>query len=173
MFFFFSSLPSFLEDWIDESSNLCVYTHMQLVKFPRVHLVDGGWYLDCSRDFVPDVEKPLYNILICFVPKIIELEEEPEEPEEYESLAPPTNEARGWPLLKYPLVLSPRHRFSALLLQSPPLSEVHPQLFLSLIWTILLLRPIAVSSSPLCTARGRPSHQIHPPLLRRGRHLFF
>ena len=83
------SLPSFLEDWIDDSSNLCMYTHMQLARIPCVHLVVGGWYLDCSCGFIPDVEKPLYNSLVCSVPKIMELEEEPEEDE---NLAPSTNE---------------------------------------------------------------------------------
>ena len=52
---------------------------MQLAKFPHVHLVAGGWYLDCSRGFVPDVEESLYNSLLTFVPELVELEEEPEE----------------------------------------------------------------------------------------------
>ena len=78
IFFPPSSLSSFLEDWIDYSSNICIYTLMQLVKFPRVHLVAGGWYLDCSRGFIPKVEEPLYSGLVCFALKVIEQEEEPE-----------------------------------------------------------------------------------------------
>ena len=62
---------------------------MPLAKFPRVHLVASGWYLDCSRGFVPNVEKPLYNNIVCFAPKIIELEEESEEDR---NPAPLTNE---------------------------------------------------------------------------------
>ena len=54
-----SSLPSFLEEWINDKSDLCVYTPMQLAKFSRMHLVAGGWYLDCYRGFVPNVENPL------------------------------------------------------------------------------------------------------------------
>jgi hypothetical protein len=63
-----STLPIFLLDWVDQDSDLCVYTTMQLAKFPRVHLVAGGWYLDCSRGFVPDVEKYLYNNLVTSAP---------------------------------------------------------------------------------------------------------
>ena len=54
-----------------------------------MHLVAGGWYLDCSCGFVPKVEEPLYNSLASSVPKVIELEEEPEEDE---NPAPPTND---------------------------------------------------------------------------------
>jgi hypothetical protein len=46
-------LPGFLLDWVDVNSNICVYTAMQIAKFPHVHLVADGWYLDCSHGFVP------------------------------------------------------------------------------------------------------------------------
>jgi hypothetical protein len=82
-----SSLPGFLEDWIDDKSSHCVYTLMQLAKFPRAHLVAGGWYLECSRGFIPEAEEPLFNNLVSSAPEVIELEEEPEEDE---SPAPPT-----------------------------------------------------------------------------------
>jgi hypothetical protein len=58
-----------------------VYTLMQLAKFPRAHLVVGGWYLDCSRGFVPEVEEALYSSLESSAPEVIELEEEAEEDE--------------------------------------------------------------------------------------------
>ena len=74
-----SGLPTFLQDWVDVHSDLCVYTAMQLAKFPPVHLVAGGWYLDCSCGFVPDVEESLYNSLVTSAPEVIQLEEEPEE----------------------------------------------------------------------------------------------
>ena len=61
---------------------------MQFTKFSRTHLVVGRWYLDCFRRFVPDVEEPLYNSLVCFALEVIELEEEPGEDE---NPAPPTN----------------------------------------------------------------------------------
>jgi hypothetical protein len=52
---------------------------MQIAKFPYVHLEAGGWYLDCSRGFVPDEEESLYTSLVSSAPEVIELEEEPEE----------------------------------------------------------------------------------------------
>jgi len=51
---------------------------MQVAKFPHVHLEAGGWYLDCSCGFVPDVGESLYNNLVSFAPEVIELEDEPE-----------------------------------------------------------------------------------------------
>jgi hypothetical protein len=42
-------------------------------------LVAGGWYLDCSRGFVPEAEETFYSSLVSSAPKVIELEEEPEE----------------------------------------------------------------------------------------------
>ena len=52
---------------------------MQLANFSHVHFVAGGWYLDCSRGFVPDVEESFYNNLVTSTPEVIELEEEPKE----------------------------------------------------------------------------------------------
>ena len=71
-------LSTFFLDWVDVNSNIYVYTHMQLTKFSRVHLVAGGRYLDCSRGFVPKVEEVIYNNLVSCTPEVIELEEEPE-----------------------------------------------------------------------------------------------
>jgi hypothetical protein len=76
-----SSLPSYLKDWLDERYSHCVYIFMQLAKFPREHLVAGGWYLDYSRGFVPEAEEALYSSLISSAPEVIELEEESEEDE--------------------------------------------------------------------------------------------
>ena len=89
------SLPSFLEDWVDDNSNICVYTPMQLTKFPCVHLVAGGWYFDCFRAFVSDVKKSLYNNLVSSVLEVIKLEEEPEEDEKP---APLTNDKEVAPV---------------------------------------------------------------------------
>jgi hypothetical protein len=44
-----------------------------------VHLEVGGWYLDCTREFVPDEEESLYINLVSSAHEVIELEEEPEE----------------------------------------------------------------------------------------------
>ena len=61
---------------------------MQVAKFPHVHLVASGWYLDCSCGFMPEVEAVFYNILISSAPEVIELEDQPEE----ENPAPLSNE---------------------------------------------------------------------------------
>ena len=58
-----SCLPAFLSDWVDVNSDLCVFTSVQVAKFPQSHLQGGGWYLDCSGGFVPVEEKPLYSSL--------------------------------------------------------------------------------------------------------------
>jgi hypothetical protein len=71
-----SCLPTFLLDWIDINSNLCVYTAIQVAKFPHMHLEAGGWYLDCSCGFVPDEEESIYSSLVSSAPDVIELEEE-------------------------------------------------------------------------------------------------
>jgi hypothetical protein len=83
-----SSLPTFLLDWIDVHSNFCVYTAMQVAKFPPLHLKACGWYLDCSNAFVPDEEESLYDSLENFGPDVIELDEKPDEP----TPAPPSVE---------------------------------------------------------------------------------
>ena len=85
---FIECLPTFFLDWVDINSNLCVYTAMQVAKFPHVHLVAGGWYLDCSHRFVPEVEEVLYNILVSSALEVIELEEESKK----NNLAPPSSE---------------------------------------------------------------------------------
>ena len=69
------SLPPFLLDWVDVDSNLCVYTAMQVAKFPHVHLVAGCWYLDYSRGFVPEAKADFYNTLVSSDPEVVELEE--------------------------------------------------------------------------------------------------
>ena len=52
-----------------------------------MHFVVCGWYLDCYRGFVPEIEEPLYNCLVCSTPEVIELVEELEEDE---NPTPPT-----------------------------------------------------------------------------------
>ena len=72
-------MPAFLLDWVNDNSNLCVYTSMQLAKFPLAHLVAGGWYLYCHCRFVHKVEETLYNSLISSDIELIELEKKQKE----------------------------------------------------------------------------------------------
>ena len=52
---------------------------MQITKFPHLHLVASGWYLDYSRGFVPEATETFYSSLTLFGPELIKLEDEPEE----------------------------------------------------------------------------------------------
>ena len=59
-----------------------------------MHLVAGGWHLDCLCRFVPKVEEVIHNNLVSFAPEVIELEEEPEE----DNSTPPSNEKNVAPV---------------------------------------------------------------------------
>ncbi len=63
-----SSLSTFLSDWVNVLSSLCVYTTTQTTKFLESHLQAGGWYLDCSGGFVHGEEKPLFASLVSSAP---------------------------------------------------------------------------------------------------------
>ena len=63
---------------------------LQIPKFPHMHLVAGGWYLDCSCGFVPEVEAMLYNTLVSSTPEVTELEEEPQK----DNPAPQSNDGK-------------------------------------------------------------------------------
>ena len=172
----FSYLPTFLLNWIDDNSNFCVYTSIQLAKFSLVQLVDVGWYLDCSHGFVPKVEEALYNSLVSSTIKVIELRKSWKK---MIQLLYPIRKIMYWwrarakarvrmlphmSLLRCLLVLSQRPRFNALLHQPSPLLEVQPPL--PHIMLPLLL--IAVQPSHLCMTWRRLLHRIYQRLPRRG-----
>ena len=177
-----SCLPAFLLDWVDVHFNLCVYTAMQVAKFPHVHLLAGGWYLDCSRGFVPDAEAYLYNSLVTSAPEVIELEEEPEE----DNPAPPSHEkdvasvkGKGKGRKLVPLASSKvsTRSFTKASVQrtagpattvvgSPSATPSAPSPVL------LLLLLIAVQPTHRCLTRGRSLPLIHSQLPRSG-HLVF
>lgn len=60
------------------------------------HLVASGWYLYYSFGFVPHVNEPIYNSLVCYAPRVIELEEELEK---YKIPVPSTNEKEVTPMM--------------------------------------------------------------------------
>ena len=82
-----SCLPSFLLDWVDVNSDLCVYTPVQVSKFPQSHLQAGGWYLDLSGGLVPAKEKPLFSSLVRSDPELSIIPDE--EPDIVELPPPP------------------------------------------------------------------------------------
>jgi len=99
-------LSTFLLDWVDVNPNLCVDTAKQVANFPHVHLVAGGWYLDCSRGFVPKVEIFFYNTFVSSAPHVIELEGKPEEdnsapPSKKKDIVPVKGKGRGKQILAH------------------------------------------------------------------------
>jgi hypothetical protein len=55
------SIPAFLSPWIQPSSDICIFTDNQKKRFSIPLLQGGGWYLECSSNFIPDEEMELYN----------------------------------------------------------------------------------------------------------------
>ena len=167
--------PHFGLIWIDDNSNLCVYMLMQPAKFPRVQLITNGWYLDCSRGFIPELEEPLYNSLVCCALEVIELDEEPEEDE---NPAPPiivkevaSINGKGKGKRVASSQISTRvftktsiQRTAALAITVVGSPTATP---FALPYTIFLLFLIAVSPSPPCRAR-RLSLRILPQRLQRN-----
>jgi hypothetical protein len=137
-----------------------------------MHLVADGWYLDCSPGFVPEVEESFYNTRVSSTPEVIELEEEPEEnnvaPSSIEKDVASVHRSKikagvrmfsPMSLLKFPLVLTSRPPFNALLLRPQPWLEVQPPFLLPLPPILLLLFLIPMQPSHLCLTRGRQLHR--------------
>jgi len=64
-----SFLSTYLLDWMNVFSNLCMYTTTQTTKFYELHLQSAGWYFDCSLGFVPEEEKALFASLVSSAPE--------------------------------------------------------------------------------------------------------
>ena len=161
--------------------SLCVYG-LQLAKFPHVHLVAGGWYLDCSRGFVPDVEESLYNNLVTSAPEVVELKEELKEdnsaPQSIEKdVAPVKGKAKGRKVVPHASSQVSTRSYTKASVQhivAPATTVVGspPPLLLPLPPILLLLVSIAMLPSCLCLARGRLLHRILLRLRRRGHVVF-
>ena len=57
------SCPVFLSPWIQPSSDICIFTDVQKERFSVPLLQGGGWYLECTSNFVPDEERELFSRL--------------------------------------------------------------------------------------------------------------
>ena len=73
---------------------------MQIVKFLVVHLLAGGWYLECLCRYVPKEEEDLYNSLVCSKPDVCNIMEELDkdvdvEPPAIEKVVPPVKGKNG------------------------------------------------------------------------------
>lgn len=62
-----ASYPAFMSTWIQSSSELCIFTEDQKLRFSTQLLQGGGWYLECSS-FIPDEEKEFYTNVLHSAP---------------------------------------------------------------------------------------------------------
>lgn len=75
-----SFLPVYVEEWVLDSSPNFMYTDEHDV-YPFAHLKHAGWYLDCSKGFVPPSEVHLFTSLNAEAPADVVFHE-PVVPEE-------------------------------------------------------------------------------------------
>lgn len=83
------SSPVFLSPWIQSSSDICIFTNIQKERFSVPLLQGGGWYLECSSNFVPDEELELYNSLCGSTSIPVSTNPEGKDIEEEQSSMPP------------------------------------------------------------------------------------
>ena len=62
-----SFLPVYIEQWVDDSMSDYFYTEDHEV-WPDTHLKQAGWYLDCSKGYIPPSEKALHATLNAEAP---------------------------------------------------------------------------------------------------------
>jgi len=74
-----SALSHSLKEWVNEDFSMCIYTDVQVVKFPLSHLVVGAWYLDCFCGFIPNEEKSLHGSFVSTAPIVLLDDAEEEE----------------------------------------------------------------------------------------------
>ena len=151
---------------------------MPLLKFPHVHLLAGGWYLDYSRGFVPEVENPFTTALLALPLRCLNWKKSrkkifPLLNPLRRMLRPSKVRARvgrlsPMHLPKFLLVLTPRLPFNALLLQPLPWLEVLPPFLQSLSPIHYQLRPTTAQPSHRCLANVRLLHRIHRQLPQRS-----
>jgi hypothetical protein len=56
-------LPPFLQTWLDHTSTDCMFSPSQLQTWTSAHLSGVAWYLECSPQHVPALEKEQFNSL--------------------------------------------------------------------------------------------------------------
>jgi hypothetical protein len=62
-----SFLPVYIEQWVDDSMSDYFYTEDHEV-WLDTHLKQAGWYLDCSKGYIPVSEKALHATLNAEAP---------------------------------------------------------------------------------------------------------
>ena len=70
------ALPAFLQSYLDDSSEVFMYSAEHVSSFGTPHLRGGAWYLDCRQRFTPPGEEALFSSLSSIAPVEAVLEEE-------------------------------------------------------------------------------------------------
>jgi hypothetical protein len=113
---------------------------MHIAKFLHVNLIANGWYLYCSRGFVPELEKSLYNTFISSAPEVIELEEN--------DVAPVKDKSRGKKILIHASSQVSTCSYTKAFVQRTAASV-----------TTVVGSPTATPSAPLANLVGIPFHR--------------
>ena len=71
------ALPAFMQSYLDDSSEVFMYSAEHVSSFGAPHLRGGAWYLDCRPGFTPPGEEALFSSLSSIAP----VEAVPEEEE--------------------------------------------------------------------------------------------
>ena len=70
------ALPAFLQSYLDDSSEVFMYSAEHVSSFGTPHLRGGAWYLDCRPGFKPPGEEALFSSLSSIAPVEVVPEEE-------------------------------------------------------------------------------------------------
>ena len=73
------SLPAYMQSYLDDSSEVFMYSAEHMRSFGAPHLRGGAWYLDCRPGYTPPGEEALFSSLssIALVEAVPEEEEAP------------------------------------------------------------------------------------------------
>ena len=72
----FHVLPAYMQSYLDDSSEVFMYSAEHVSSFGAPHLRGGAWYLDCRLGFTPPGEEALFSSLSSIAPIEVVLEEE-------------------------------------------------------------------------------------------------
>ena len=61
------ALPAFLQSYLDDSSEVFMYSAEHVSLFGTPHLKGGAWYLDCRPRFTPPGEEALFSPFLALL----------------------------------------------------------------------------------------------------------
>ena len=75
------ALPAYMQSYLDDSSEVIMYSAKHVSSFGAPHLRGGAWYLDCRPGFTPPGEEALFSSLSSIAPvEAVPEEEEASQP---------------------------------------------------------------------------------------------